>query len=235
MSKEEVRKNFTAEMQAMLIAWIVKAAIGKAGKEKAEPAIKKAVIRYGEQRGKRMAMRATANQHPLTMFSYVLYGEWKVGEGEMIILPTQDGPNLRSKIPKCNWYTAWSANGLVEFGKYFCQSIDKAVVHGFNPQLKLEINAIKPDGSQECDFLFCDFNPGPINMTSIKTVMPWDYHAGHIYKTFKEVLTRELGPAAEAIMKTAMAEFAKRYGAEAEQIVKEYQDVDFDVLPIHKA
>jgi hypothetical protein len=70
-------------------------------------------------------------------------------------------------------------------------------------------------------------------MTSIKTVMPWDYHAGHIYKTFKEVLTRELGPAAEAIMKTAMAEFAKRYGAEAEQIVKEYQDVDFDVLPIH--
>jgi hypothetical protein len=245
MNKEEARKNFTAESHAMLFAWIAKAAIEKVGENKAGPALTKAVIRYGEQRGKRMAMRAKANHHPLDMLGYLAYGEWKAGKGEMQMLMSKELPNLRVKVPKCSWFTAWSAAGLTQYGKYYCQDIDVAVMHGFNPELKLEVGDIKPEGKQECDMLFHNARLGPSEMLTMSVrkmfkpgrtaIMSWDYHTGHVYKTMKEVLMEELGPAGEEAINQAMAEFSKRYGADAAQIVREYQDVDFNVLPVKKA
>ncbi len=245
MNKEEARKRFTAGSHAMLFAWIAKAAIEKVGENKAGPAIKKAVIRYGEQRGKRMAMRAIANHHPLDMLGYLAYGEWKAGKGEMRMLISKELPNLRVKIPKCSWFTAWQGCRIDTIRQYYCQDIDIAVLHGFNPELKLQVGDIKPEGKQECVMLFYNARLGPSEMLTMlirktftpgrKAVMPWDYHTGHIYKTMKEVLIRELGSAGEEAVNQAMLEFSNRYGAEAAQIVKEYQDVDFDVLPAKKA
>jgi len=244
MSKEEVRKSFKAENQALLFAWIAKSAIEKMGKAQAEPVLKKAVIRYGEQRGKRMALRAAANRHPLDMLGYLSYGEWKAGKGEMQMIIIKQPPDLCVKAPKCSWYTAWSNAGLNEFGKYYCQSIDVAVMHGYNPALRLDVMDIKPEGKPECVMLFHDARLGPAEMLALmgrkmfkpgrKAVMPWDYHTGHIYKTMKEVLTQELGAAGNEIIKLAMAEFSKRYGAEAAQLVEEFDGVGFDTLPAGK-
>jgi hypothetical protein len=245
MNKEEARKNFTAGSHAMLFAWIAKAAIERAGEDKAGPIIKKAVIKYGEQRGKRMAMRAKANHHPLDMLGYLAYGEWKAGKGEMQMLISKEAPNLRVKVPKCSWFTAWREAGLTRYGKYYCQDIDVAVMHGFNPELNLQVGDIKPDGKQECDMLFCNAKLGPSEMLTMSmrkmikpgrtAVMPWDYHTGHIYKTMKEVLAEGLGPVGEEAINQAMAEFSKRYGADAAQIIREYQNVDFNVLPAFRA
>jgi len=241
MNNEEVRKGFKAENQALLFAWIARATIDKVGKAKAEPVLKKAVIRYGEQRGKRMAMRATANSHVLDMLGYLSYGEWKAGKGEMQMLIIKEPPDLRVKAPKCSWHTAWSQAGLNEFGKYYCQSIDVAVLNGFNPTLRLEVTDIKPEGKPECVMLFHNARLGPAEMLALmgrkmfkpgrRALMPWDYHAGHIYKTMKEVLEEELGAVAEEIITAAMTEFSGRYGREAAEIVRQFENVDFNVLP----
>ena len=245
MNKKDARKGFTAESHAMLFAWIAKKAIDNVGENKAAPAIRKAVIRYGEQRGQRMAIRAMANHHALDMLGYIAYGEWKAGQGEMRMLISKEVPNLRVKVPKCSWFTAWQDTGLTQYGKYYCQDIDVAVIHGFNPELKLEVGDIKPEGKLECDMLFHNARLGPSETLTMlirkvfkpgrTAVMPWDYHTGHIYKTMKEVLVKELGAMGEEVVNRAMAEFSNRYGADAAQIVKEYQDVDFDVLPAKQA
>ena len=64
-----------------------------------------------------------------------------------------------------------------------------------------------------------------------RTVMPWDYHCGHLYKTFLEVATEELGDVGLESMRAALDEFAARFGDEAAQVVLNYHETDFDRLP----
>ena len=64
-----------------------------------------------------------------------------------------------------------------------------------------------------------------------KAIMPWEYHAGHLYKTIGEVITDELGEQAEEIMTASLKDFTDKYGKSAGQIVKSYENTDFDKLP----
>ena len=62
MMLKEKTENVTAAHHALLFAWLTKAIIRRVGHEKAEPVVRQAVQRYGEQRGRRMAFRAQANE-----------------------------------------------------------------------------------------------------------------------------------------------------------------------------
>ena len=149
--------NFTATHHALLFAWISRAVINAVGEEKGEGIIRKAVVKYGMQRGKRMAMRAKAN------------------------------------------------------------------------------------GAEFCDFTFKDANLTAYNMIGLvfkkmikpgkKAIMPWEYYAGHLYKTIGEVITDELGEQAEKIMTASLKDFTDKYGKPAGEIVKSYENTDFDKLP----
>ena len=241
MQKMKVGNKFTAEHQALLFAWIVKAAIDAVGEEKAALVVKKAVTRYGEQRGHRMAMRAQNNVHPLTMLNYVAYGEWKTGKNEMHMEYMERSPNLRVLVSKCSWYTAWENKDLTKYGRYYCLYIDQSVVRGFNPDLKLDIGDLKPDGKAACDMVFHGLRLGMKELFVIamrklfkpgnKAIMPWDYHTGHIYKTMREVFIEELGEDGSKIINDAMAEFIKFYGEELAHIVYSFQNIDFNTLP----
>ena len=62
-------------------------------------------------------------------------------------------------------------------------------------------------------------------------VMPWDYHAAHLFKTVGEVVVAHLGQAGQEAIEEALADFAGHYGAEAAEILASYRDADFDRLP----
>jgi hypothetical protein len=245
VNKEKAHIEFTAEQHAMLFAWVSRALVEKIGVEKAGPVLKTAVKRYGEQRGRRMALRAENNHHKLDMLGYLTYGEWKAQKGEMAMLTIAEGANLRVSIPKCSWFTAWQEAGLIEYGKYYCQEIDAAVVRGFNPELKLEVKYIKPEDKPDCNMLFVGLKMGPAEMMTMlmrklfkpgySAFMPWDYHTGHLYKTVKDVLVGELGTDGKLAFDIALAEFSERYGKDAVEIIKEYEKVDFNVLPSGKS
>lgn len=64
-----------------------------------------------------------------------------------------------------------------------------------------------------------------------QTVMPWEYHLGHLYKTMTEVLVEEMGEEGEAAARDALAEFAARYGQDAARIVEVNAAAAFDRLP----
>jgi len=241
MSLETARKSFTAEHHALLFAWLVKELINRVGEDRASPVIRRAVREYGEQRGRRMALRATENGHDLSMLNYLVYVEWKAGKGEMVTNIVEKKPRVRAKIPRCCWHTAWKEHDLMRYGRYYCLDVDVSLVRGFNPDLKLDVNEIKPDGISECDFVFHGLALGPVEMIRFlyrklikpgkSVLMPWDYHTGHVYKTIGDAFTGEFEEKGRMAVEAAMGIFTDRYGKDAAEVVRRYRDADFNRLP----
>ncbi len=232
MTPRLTRSAFSPTHHALLFAWISLAVIQRAGREEGERIVRRAVQRYGEQRGGRMALRAQANGHPLIMAHYLAYGEWEPGpdsgktESDVIERP----PHVEMRVHRCPWHTAWEDNDLMQVGHLYCQVIDKALVRGFNPDLTLEVGGTLSNGAPYCAFTFHDASP-PRGAKDEGTTMPWDYHLGHLYATMSEVAIEELGEAGQEAADAALAAFADRFGREAAEIVKAYRDTDFTRLP----
>ncbi len=83
MPKTYDDNSFTAQHHALLFTSISREVINTIGEENGEKLIRKAVRKYGQQRGKRMAIRAKRNGHDLTVANYFAYGEWEVPKDEM--------------------------------------------------------------------------------------------------------------------------------------------------------
>lgn len=240
MTISQIRDGFRAEHHAMLFAWIAKETISQVGRNEASPVLHKAVRRYGEQRGRRMALRAQANGHDLSMLTWLAYPEWKPVKNEMVMKLVQRRPDVRIHIPLCPWYTNWKDNGLLEYGTFYCEEIDKAVVRGFNTDLLIDVNSIKPHGHGVCDMVFHDVDLTPLAMFKFLTrkfiaarknsIMPWEYHIGHLYKTIGEELMYAFGEKGRIACLNAINIFSKKYGQDATQVVRRYWDTDFDQL-----
>jgi hypothetical protein len=243
MAEDDLRKTFSPKHHALLFAWMSREVVERAGEERGEEVMRKAVKRYGQQRGKRMALRAQANEQDVTlnMFDFLVYGEWEAKDEEAherVVLETE--PNFHVKITKCPWNDAWKEGDLSSFGRFYCLEVDHALIDGFNPKLKLEVNATLPNDQKECDFVYYDAQLSPENMGLLemcraevhdKAVMPWDYHLGHLYKTVGEVVVEELGQKGREAVNAAMKEFAGQFGEETAGIVEGFEEVDFDRLP----
>ncbi len=79
---QQAEPRLTATHHAPLFAWAARELCRAAG-DRGEGIVRRAVRRYGEQRGRRMALRAQADGHPLDMVHYMAYGEWRAEQGEM--------------------------------------------------------------------------------------------------------------------------------------------------------
>lgn len=234
-------KRFTATHHALLFAWISRAVISTVGEKEGGCIVRKAVKKYGYQRGKRMALRAKANGHELTMDNYMAYIEWKPEKGEMSQKLVEKNPHARINVFKCSWHTAWKENNLMQYGRYFCQEIDEALVKGYNKDLLIDINGTQPNDAEYCDLIFHDANLTARNMMKLiykkvikpgkNAIMSWEYHSGHLYKTMGEVISNELGEQAKEIMDAALKDFTDKYGKEAGHIVTSYENTDFNKVP----
>ena len=119
--------------------------------------------------------------------------------------------------------------------------VDEALVRGFNPDLRLDVNSTLPNDDTSCEFVFHDANLTFFNYLRLaykkavkpgkRAIMPWHYHLGHLYKTVSQVFVEELGSGGQEAADAALGEFAARYGQEAAEIVAAYHDTDFDRLP----
>ena len=233
--------EFTATHHVMLFAWMSRAVIERAGPERGEPLMRKAVRRYREQRGRRMALRAAQNGHALSMANFIAYGEWAAGEGEMAQEMVEKAPHARVLVHRRPWHQAWEANDLLPYGRPYCQEIDEALVRGFNPGLKLDVNSTRTNDGIPCEFVFHDASLTLPRLLALaykkavkpgkQAVMPWSYHLGHLFKTASEVIIQEPGETGREAVEAALAAFTAHYGEEAARIVPSYRSTDFDCLP----
>ncbi len=203
--------------------------------------MREAVRRYGEQRGRRMALRAQRDGEPLNMLNYLAYGEWRTEPGESEQRSEEMVPHARSFSDRCPWNQAWVESDLLRYGRLYCLEIDQALARGFNPALRLDVLSTLSNDGRPCEFVFHDANLTPENVDLLDrkkaanqlkgAVQPWEYHAGHLYAAVKSTLLAEVGERGEAVLQEALAAFAQRYGDEAVQVILSYQFVDFNTLP----
>jgi hypothetical protein len=240
MTAEERKKSYGAKHHALLFAWMSQEVIQRAGTEKGKDVIRKAVQRYGRQRGRRMAMRAQADGQKLSMFNFLVYGEWEASEGDFDRIILETDPHFHIQVRRCPWNETWMGNDLLPYGRLYCLEVDNALIQGFNPDLTLELNATLPNDQRDCDFIYREANLNPENFKRMEqrrqevhdmAVMPWDYHLGHLYKTIREEVIDELGEIGEEAIHAAMSEFAREFGEGAAEIVLGFKETDFDSLP----
>jgi hypothetical protein len=225
---DEARESLTATHHALLFAWLAREVIVRAGEKRGTAAIRQAVRRYGMQRGRRMALRAQADGRALSMASFLAYGEWAVDPAEMESVADEGQPDRTVRVYRCPWYTAWVENDLLAYGRLYCLDIDEALVRGFNPELRIDVNRTRPYDGEYCEHVFHDVGE---MISRGGEVMPWNYHAGHLCRTMGEVIAEQLGEVGCAGLRAALAAFSERYGAWAAQVVEAYGDTDFDQLP----
>ena len=207
MQIEQIQAGFTERHHALLFALVAKEILRRVGMGVGEATVRAAVRRYGEQRGRRMALRAIANGDDLSMTSFLIYSEWrsKTGHGQSEL--TKEGPDARLVVPQCPWALTWMDSDLSQYGRLYCQEIDKALVRGFNPDLIIDVNRTQTNDSEPCDFLYHQAALSSRDALAYireksaslagRTVMSWDYHCGHLYKTFLRIVTEELGEAGQ--------------------------------------
>lgn len=235
---EKGKFQFTANQHALLFAWIAKAAIDRFGKE-GKSAIGEGVIKYGKQRGKRMALRVKQDGAELNVPYYMAYGEWQAKPGDMDLKFFIKGDDLNMQAHKCPWYDEWREKDLLEYGRIYCKYVDEAIVEGYNPRLKLDVTKNRSEGAAFCDFWFRRASMTKEDFEKIKqrkeelgdkAIMPWDYHIGHLYKTMSDVIVGKFGEEGETVMEEALKVFEKYYGSVATEVIKGFSDTNFDEI-----
>lgn len=226
-----VTEEFAPTHHALLFAWLSRAVVHRAGEIQGEAIVRKAVRRYGEQRGRRMALRASADGYPLNMDAYRAYGEWRAPEGATAAKIVREGPDPVQHVQVCPWHRAWEEQGLMPYGRLYCLEVDHALARGFSPEIELGVNSIMSGGAECCEFVFYGAGvEGAVEPVS-KTVMPWQYHLGHLYSTMCDVIVEEMGEQGEEALCEGLGEFAAHYGPAAAEIIESYAGTDFDRLP----
>jgi len=216
--------TLTIEHHAILFALLSKQAITLFGDEGRE-AILKAMTKYGNERGQRMAKNALAHGEELTLLNSQAYGEWKPEyPGQMEFGAIGGQPTYRSYIAKCAWCDAWAKHGLMEYGKYYCSNIDNAWYQGFNPEfLCTPLNPAMSWGGDCCRF---DWGQ-PLTDEDMEALArkkkelgtscmkDFTFHTAHLLSSLSSSLMEELGEKAAAAIDKAKAEYVEKFGQEA--------------------
>lgn len=233
--------GFTHRHHALVFAFTARALFSHVEKETAEAILQRAVISYGNERGRRMAARARRNGHPLTMANYLAYGEWALPRGEMQYRFLAKTPHARIAITQCPWHRIWQEEGLAGFGPYFCREIDRALVQGFNPDLRLEIRSVLTLGGNCCDFVFRNAGLGLAGLLALmwkKHVRPgksarlgWDYHTAHLYRSLSDAVVRGAGPKAGQILETVRNDMGAAFSRDHVRALDRMKQMNFSGLP----
>lgn len=179
------------------------------------------------------------------MQTYLAYGEWAPAPGEMDIVVTRSSPSAEWHVMKCPWSQEWAEQGMNAVGKYYCQFVDRELVHGYNPQLELGTGTTQTAGDPYCYFQWTGAdmtaehiaeNAAIANKVGTVRLKTWAYHMGHIYKTMGCVIEETLGKAAyDAVYGEADRRLENRYGSETVQLMHAGLLLDYWVTPSLKS
>lgn len=220
---QETKVCCKIEHQAIIFALIAKHAIRLCGKE-AEAVIQEGMIRYGEERGARMAENARARGDGLNTMTNQAYGEWVPDyPGQMEFGWIRTEPTLQTYISKCAWCEAWKKYNLLEYGKLYCVHVDAAVYRGFRKDLVCTPIATSMSfGGERCEF---DWQH-PLTEEDVKALQEkkaelgtscmkdFNYHTSHMLHTVGGMVRERLGRLGEQAVEAAIRDYIELFGQE---------------------
>ena len=224
------------ENQAMMFAFLSRAAIEAKGEE-GRAAIQDGMIRYGRERGARMAERARKAGDPVDLWTNQAYGEWKPDyAGQMEFGMLRSEPTYQTYIAKCAWCEAWKKNDILEFGREYCVNVDAAVYEGFGcGAVCTPISTSMSWGGDRCDF---DWGK-PLSTEAVKMVSDkkaelgtsamrdFNFHTAHIYFSVADELRKHFPEDSEAMIDRAVADYIGLFGQEAYYCLLEFPPDEF--------
>lgn len=120
--------------------------------EKGLAMVERAVARFGEERGRRIAQLVKKDRKPLTLMNFFLYSDLDISGNEMV--PEFVEGELRIRMMKCRLFDKLREFDLQEYAKHYCRPIDLAVLHGYNPRLELDVKTRISEGADCCLFVY---------------------------------------------------------------------------------
>jgi predicted ArsR family transcriptional regulator len=140
-------------LAAQLFACTAKVVLERLGPEEGEKVLKEAVEEFGLQRGRRIAERVKADGKPLTFRNWLIYGDIDTARN-FSPEPAVDNNDLVVKVNNCTFSKAAEQWGLGEFADIYCRYVDYAILHGYNPDVKLEMDHHRATGNDHCVFRY---------------------------------------------------------------------------------
>jgi hypothetical protein len=224
------------ENQAMMFAFLCKYAVEAKGEE-GRKAIQEGMIKYGRERGRRMAERARANGDPVALWTNQAYGEWKPDyPGQMEFGTVHGEPTLVTYISKCAWCEAWKKYDILEYGREYCVNVDAAVYEGFGcGAVCTPLTTSMSWGGARCDF---DWGK-PLSEEEVRMVADkkaelgtsamrdFNFHTAHIYCSVADELCKHFPEDSKAMIDRAVADYIALFGQEAYDCLLEFSPDEF--------
>lgn len=224
--------EMTERMHAHLAAYYYREII-RAGFSTAKELFLKCVERYGNERGERMARRAVRDGKPLTYSTYAQYREWNASTSSIagntfnLSECTEVSPDYTVHYTRCPWALAFQELNETECAVLYCSAIDRAVIHGFNPDLAFRVTGCLA-ADPECVQTWVDAGVTlPFAAPNPSDQKDWGYHCAHLCRTFATVLKEADSEKGEAAEEKVLKLFEERFGKEAARTVLSYQGTPF--------
>ena len=92
----------------------------------------------------------------------------------------------------------------MEYGKAYCQNVDKCIAHGYDPDFDLGVNSLMSAGDAVCEFGY-GFIMTPELREKLAEIRQrigtsaqkgFNYHTAHLWVTCRRVLCEQLGETA---------------------------------------
>ncbi len=154
-AQSEVGKKYKTHFFAMFSQFfctITEEVINQFG-DNGREAMAKAVIRYGEERGRRIAKLVKSQGKELNIKNFFIYGDLD-SRSILKYKPKIVDGNPEIIIRDCVFCNACREWGKEEYGKIYCEFIDHAVLKGYNPNLILELPSRMMLGDKKCHFKY---------------------------------------------------------------------------------
>lgn len=165
-----------------------------------KPLFLRCVQQYGEERGRRMAMRALRMGYELNFNAYQACGEW------MSTRPELSDSRAAEPVPgmshtrnyHCLWCERFRERDASDVGRIYCSEIDRSIVRGFNPDMHFELRGFAHDGDC-CDFVFGPCDPALQLARPDGGVKDFLFHCAHTYHSFCHTVEQCSAEAQEVI------------------------------------
>jgi hypothetical protein len=226
-----------AERHHAVILSLFFAHLAKAYGENGKNTFIKAAQTYGEQRGRRMSLRALRDGNRLDFDAYFAYSEWSPSPGAYDMSVTAGAGVVDERVTRCPWAATFREEDAVECGVAYCSEIDAAIVRGFSPSLRLDLESTQHRGGC-CRFYFRDARITNDTMNArdrlvppgAVVVMPFDYHVAHVFHTFRHTVEDVYGGEGAGMAALVHALLAERFGPIVTGVLEEYRNADFTRL-----
>ena len=125
----------------------------------------------------------------------------------------------------------------MEYGKAYCQNVDKCIAHGYDPDFDLGVNSLMSAGDAVCEFGY-GFIMTPELREKLAEIRQrigtsaqkgFNYHTAHLWVTCRRVLCEQLGETAgNDIADAALFDLPRRFGSGYTEAILALKDLDFN-------